>query len=102
MAPRTAGDIDMRSQIRIQDISQSISHSTIGASAPSGLILYENTTQGLWLLGDRGVESVYDIQDRQSSILPKNLVAQSIVRGLQPGEYYIVTDANEVWMYDRY
>ena len=103
ITPDTQGILDLRTPIHIQEIEvpqNGVDMTKI--DIPSDSIFYKNIPQGLWLLYDKGKIFVYDMVAQQSILLPQEQEIISIVRWTQLGEYYFITDNNDVWRFDRY
>ncbi len=102
----TRGSIDMRIPIRVKEIALSevvknvwdISKIDIDPES----IFYQNTTQGLWLFYKKGLLFLYDVNSGQNILLENDMKVRSVARGMQEGTYYLTTDANDVFFFDRY
>lgn len=65
-------------------------------------VIFENIVQGIWLAYQQGKEVLYDAQEKQIYLLPDGPRFRTVFRANEQGKYYLTTDKNEVYIYDRY
>lgn len=104
--PDTQGVIDIRMPIWVREIlpSEVLENWEINLELPikTESIFSDNTFQGLWLFYDVWIPFLYDAASRQTLLMPNDSRILSAFRGIQEGEYYLVTHSNDVLFYDRY
>lgn len=104
--PDTQWSIDLRLPIRTREITLQGTDVNISTEKDAGIdagsIFYRNTAQGLWLFYDKGLLFLYDAWSRQKILLENEIRARSVVRWVEEGSYYLITENNEVVIFDRY
>jgi len=102
----TMWTIDLRLPIRLKEIVYKEVDNNIWSVIDSELdmesVFYRNTVQGLWLFYDKGIPFIYDIWSRQKILLENKTRVRSVVRWIEEGVYYLMTENNEVMVFDRY
>lgn len=106
VAPDTAWEIDLRESIRIVAVGlddlEVEKWILVSAWIPDIGRAYSNNIQGLFLIYQNGTLFLYDTSFQQKILLPQAYQFLSVFRGVGVGEYYLVTNWDEVVFFDRY
>lgn len=98
--------IDIRMPIRVKEIPLAEIPKNQSTSVPTDIvpqsIFYTNTVQGLLLFYDKGLLFLHDSWAQQNILLTTGFNIRSALRGVESGTYYLITDANEAVLFDRY